>query len=54
LHKIPRGSPVLIEFWDCSEADMELEARKCEKDQNIRVSNLRLLDFKNVSKSQRR
>ena len=33
---------------------MGLEARKCKEDQNIKVGDLRLLDFKNVSKSHRR
>jgi len=47
----PRAFSVLTEFWDCSRADMGYKARKSKRNQNIRVDNLRLLDFKNVLRS---
>ena len=48
------NSSVLTESWNCSGADIGSEARKYKKNQNIKVDNLRLLDFKDVSKFQRR
>ena len=54
LTRMLRAVFVLMEFQCCSGANMEQEVRKDEKDQDIRVDNLRLLDFKDVSRSQRR
>jgi len=39
---------MLIEFQSCSRANIRWKVRKYERDQNIRVDNSKLLDFKDV------
>ena len=44
---------MLTEFQNCSRANIEQKIRKSKRSQDIKVSNSRLSDFKNVSRFQR-